>query len=371
MNEGSIMSTASASVRERIHSRALDGQEEAKGLDNIRTLSTADKNKWIENLGDLGDFEINDSPNDTFGTGTGTGTGTGIEKWGTNLMGNPLTNPLNTGGNGDKDSDGDGDGDIGMMGENGNEEIRVRTQSTASVGSYRESITSQSVANPFSNLKAKTLLPISWPKEVIYALVTIWFTYLAFLVAQKEFVSPCSSGYYILLFSGYVPVAVVTIWGVMHISKRQRSYPDSVMLGDMLLINEDSNRLEDEENKTMPSNSNNSGGGSGISIPSISSISKKQDSKQHQQQENETRSCNPQLLSPLVAFCVGVMCSLLGIGGGELMGPLMLGLGLLPQVSSATTSGRCKRYKSNKFYCFIVTKAPSHQIPNHSQSRNH
>lgn len=41
---------------------------------------------------------------------------------------------------------------------------------------------------------------------------------------------------------------------------------------------------------------------------------------------------------PVVSFGVGIMCSLLGIGGGELMGPLLLSYHLLPQVSTGTTS---------------------------------
>eukprot|EP01034_Spumella_vulgaris_P029346 gene29346-36382_t len=41
---------------------------------------------------------------------------------------------------------------------------------------------------------------------------------------------------------------------------------------------------------------------------------------------------------PPAAFVIGIICSLLGIGGGELFGPLMLSYGILPQVSSATTS---------------------------------
>ena len=35
---------------------------------------------------------------------------------------------------------------------------------------------------------------------------------------------------------------------------------------------------------------------------------------------------------------MGILCSLLGIGGGELMGPLLLTLKVLPQVTSATIS---------------------------------
>ena len=44
------------------------------------------------------------------------------------------------------------------------------------------------------------------------------------------------------------------------------------------------------------------------------------------------------VVAPVAAFIIGILCSLLGIGGGELMGPLMLSLGFLPQVTSATTS---------------------------------
>jgi uncharacterized membrane protein YfcA len=41
---------------------------------------------------------------------------------------------------------------------------------------------------------------------------------------------------------------------------------------------------------------------------------------------------------PLLAFGIGILSSLLGIGGGELMGPLLLSLNVLPQVSAASTS---------------------------------
>lgn len=37
-------------------------------------------------------------------------------------------------------------------------------------------------------------------------------------------------------------------------------------------------------------------------------------------------------IPPFFTFLIGIICSLLGIGGGELMGPLMLQMGLLPQV---------------------------------------
>jgi len=44
------------------------------------------------------------------------------------------------------------------------------------------------------------------------------------------------------------------------------------------------------------------------------------------------------LFLPLIAFLVGITCTLLGIGGGELMSPLMIAMGVLPPVSSATSA---------------------------------
>jgi len=44
------------------------------------------------------------------------------------------------------------------------------------------------------------------------------------------------------------------------------------------------------------------------------------------------------LLNVIVCLFVGIACSLLGIGGGELFGPVMLTMKIIPQVSSGTTS---------------------------------
>jgi len=41
---------------------------------------------------------------------------------------------------------------------------------------------------------------------------------------------------------------------------------------------------------------------------------------------------------PLITFVIGIFCNILGIGGGELMGPFLLVLGFESQVSSATSS---------------------------------
>ena len=36
-------------------------------------------------------------------------------------------------------------------------------------------------------------------------------------------------------------------------------------------------------------------------------------------------------------LCAGIVAGLVGVGGGMLLGPLMLQMGVLPQVSAATT----------------------------------
>ena len=38
-----------------------------------------------------------------------------------------------------------------------------------------------------------------------------------------------------------------------------------------------------------------------------------------------------------LAFAAGIVAGLVGVGGGMVLGPMMLELGVLPQVSSATT----------------------------------
>jgi len=44
------------------------------------------------------------------------------------------------------------------------------------------------------------------------------------------------------------------------------------------------------------------------------------------------------VLPPVLAFFIGILSAMLGIGGGELTGPMMLAWKVLPSVSTATTS---------------------------------
>ncbi|KAF4707298.1 hypothetical protein FOZ63_000071, partial [Perkinsus olseni] len=56
----------------------------------------------------------------------------------------------------------------------------------------------------------------------------------------------------------------------------------------------------------------------------------------------------------LATFAAGIMAGLLGIGGGMVLGPLMLNLGVLPQVSTATTATLIVFTSSSAALVFIM-----------------
>ncbi len=110
-------------------------------------------------------------------------------------------------------------------------------------------------------------------------LLCIWIVYVVFYIIMKNFVSSCSAGYFITLGLLYIPLILTIWWSVRHISGRQRNNPESILTGDIIFKD--------------------------ISV-----------------------------IPPIIAFIIGILCSLLGIGGGELMGPLLLILKVIPQVIS-------------------------------------
>ena len=93
----------------------------------------------------------------------------------------------------------------------------------------------------------------------------------------------CSTLYWVFLACSY-PVLIGFIYYIIeHLSGIQTSHPDSVLYGDV-------NITQDKVSR------------------------------------------------PIMSFMIGITCSLLGLGGGELFGPFLLSMKVLPQVSSATTS---------------------------------
>lgn len=121
------------------------------------------------------------------------------------------------------------------------------------------------------------------PWTTFKVLAAVWIIYAIIFVCAQTAVDECSPAYYSLIASTYPIIMVCIYWSIRHIAAKQRIDFTSVVEGDLNF-----NKLS--------------------------------------------------FFPPLAAFGIGIISSLLGIGGGELMGPLLLAYHIMPQVSTATTS---------------------------------
>lgn len=128
--------------------------------------------------------------------------------------------------------------------------------------------------------------PAPFPARTIYSTLSIWFVYLALKIGVVEIGSKCSSGAYALLACIYPPLIFTSVYGVYCAAKKQEQFPAEVLDGDIEFA------------------------------PQLFTISN--------------------FYPSVGVLTVGVLTSLLGIGGGEIIGPLLLSLHVLPQVTSAT-----------------------------------
>lgn len=111
-------------------------------------------------------------------------------------------------------------------------------------------------------------LPIIQPWLVIQVVLAVWCLYAICYVVMNEF-DTCSVGYYVVLGIIYPLLIIELFWGVNYLHYIQKADPESVAEGDI-----DWN--------------------------------------------------GSSYMMALLAFIIGILTSLLGIGGGELMGPMML-----------------------------------------------
>lgn len=159
---------------------------------------------------------------------------------------------------------------------------------------------------------------ITWPTTVIGAVLTIWIVYISISIGLT-LSSKCSTNYVIIFIFLYIPLFCATAFGVFYDIRTENSTPDGSS-SDISPTGVDIyTKYNDENNASNKSNNNNN-----------------KIITRHRVNDLEIRKVALQL--PIAAFFIGTVCSLLGIGGGELLGPLMLSYGVIPQVSSATTS---------------------------------
>ncbi|RYH15795.1 hypothetical protein EON65_31110 [archaeon] len=136
---------------------------------------------------------------------------------------------------------------------------------------------------------------VQLPYKVLIVLTLSWFCYLAIILGRTT-VERCSDGYIGLFISAYVPLIACVVWGVIynrHHIMQQLAEDDDPSL----------KRAHDDfrsiENKMLNEN---------------------------------------YIMLPIFTLGIGIVCALLGIGGGELFGPMMLHNHLSPVVTSATSS---------------------------------
>jgi uncharacterized membrane protein YfcA len=115
------------------------------------------------------------------------------------------------------------------------------------------------------------LPPVILPWRIIFVIIAVFVLYLVCYVVQKEY-DQCSLGNYICLAIIYILLLIQVLWGLRYLISRA----DTKHIG-----------------------------------PST-------------QLQGEIHWGTQSLIVPLISFAIGITSALLGIGGGELMGPMLL-----------------------------------------------
>lgn len=129
--------------------------------------------------------------------------------------------------------------------------------------------------------------PMEVPYFSIGRISTFYALFASLIIIATTLYTFCDEWYYILTAIGYVPLVIAFLTGIYFVSRNQAKHPEIVLIGDL-----------------------------DFSSAGIFEI----------------------YLVPIILFIIGVLCSLLGIGGGEMIGPTFLNMGMLPMVAGATTS---------------------------------
>ncbi len=171
---------------------------------------------------------------------------------------------------------------------------------------------------------AKSSLPLMrLPLNVLVVMAAMWVAYTSLMIGLV-LVTKCSSAYIALFVCMYVPLMASIFYGVQHnVSVHSKSNP----VLESLLSPAEQRKIATYD---MPATSSSISSHDLEGNPSLHSDG-------HVCPNDFDFRSHSLTLAP-VAFVIGVICTLLGVGGGELYGPLMLTYHVMPQVSSATTS---------------------------------
>lgn len=151
----------------------------------------------------------------------------------------------------------------------------------------------------------------NFPLPVLRVIVIMWSCYLALLIGIALSGS-CSTPYIVLEVALYIPLLCGSVWGVMNAQNLTRIFESAG--GEPENATELANRIKRD------------------------TVSPIQESEELLKNRNQGSILSDNALT--LSFCtfgIGIICALLGIGGGELLSPMMLSFHLMPQVVSATS----------------------------------
>mmetsp|Transcript_9654 Transcript_9654/g.24692 ORF Transcript_9654/g.24692 Transcript_9654/m.24692 type:complete len:408 (-) Transcript_9654:274-1497(-) len=186
---------------------------------------------------------------------------------------------------------------------------------------------------------------IRYPWQIIAVLAAFWISYAFDYVLQNEtFYSfeKCSAVYWIQIIALVPLIVLATVWNVRKIQAGHLEEGD----GDGL-------NLSDERTTGNQSSLASMRLGQNQSIQSAAD-SHTMPAKFAARDESGVDWVKIAGWVPFAACAVGILSALLGLGGGELMGPLLLGIGMEAQRSSATTSTTSMLSASSNFVHYLV-----------------
>jgi uncharacterized membrane protein YfcA len=241
----------------------------------------------------------------------------------------------------------------------------------------------EEIARATLNLTTETELKVHYPLKVIYVILGVWFVYTMLFIGLG-LSNKCSPAYISLVFLLYIPLSLGAFWGIHHSkllgniykgADLEEEHANSMEFGSIdhrpsnfstassqndpkktsthqpfpstdSSMSTTQNPMTSSTSNTSDKNitNNSSVNGPSNDIEGSSANGKQRDTKKtllttHKGPPNQGTIVREHSWFMLVStFCIGVVCSLLGIGGGELLSPLMLTLHILSQVTSATSA---------------------------------
>lgn len=171
---------------------------------------------------------------------------------------------------------------------------------------------------------------IQYPRSIIAVLAAFWVTYAFDFILQSEtFYSfkKCSAVYWIQIFALVPLIVVATLWNVKkNAPSEQPGAPTSEVVGGASYDNRNHSSLASMRL------------GENQSIQSATTTDSQLPRPRKVSHSSDVNWAQIAAWVPFAACVVGILSALLGLGGGELMGPLLLSIGMEAQRSSATTS---------------------------------